>query len=100
MADFFSRNFGQDETVDSNNKFLLCKLMCLSIENRVMRNPSINNGINPYIRFNHGLISELRKLRELQRDGIEIGELINKLSSRAVIKEESDVLYISNNRGD
>lgn len=83
--------------VDNNNKFIIAKMTCHSLEQGAMKNRT-TNARNPYIKFNNELIAELRGLKELQGEDGEIGIMKEKLSSEGRIREEGGILYLWNGK--
>lgn len=99
VADFFSRNFGHETSIDNRNQFLIGRLMIDSLERR-SRGKSADHEQIPSIDFNDEIISELNNLGTMHRADEGIQRLIVKESLDLNFREFRGITYIKGIRDD
>lgn len=95
VADFFSRNFGNEVVAKNNCDFLLCKLVSVNLEERSLMQISRSQD-NPVIQLNSELLEELRHLPTSQQNDPEIRALMDRSSDKFRLQENVGILYYQN----
>lgn len=95
VADFFSRNFGNNVIAKNDSDYLICKLVRIDLEKRAMMQ-LMESRDTPVIEINSELLGEFRNLRASQWNDSDIRKLIESSSEKFKVQEILGIFYYQN----